>query len=58
MGRATQGVRLINLKENDIIASVACVLVNEDTEEIIDAENVPDDENIPSKNENGKEFED
>ena len=30
MGRATQGVRLINLKENDIIASVACVLVNEE----------------------------
>ena len=58
MGRATQGVRLINLKENDIIASVACVLVNEDTEEIIDAENVPDDENIISKDENGKEFED
>lgn len=58
MGRATQGVRLINLKENDILASVACVLVNEDTEEIIDAENVPDDENIISKDENGKEFED
>jgi hypothetical protein len=34
------------------------VLVNEDTEEIIDAENVPDDENIISKDENGKEFED
>ena len=30
MGRATQGVRLINLKENDIIASVACVEVNEE----------------------------
>ena len=58
MGRATQGVRLINLKENDILASVACVLVNEDTEEIIDAENVPEDENIISKDENGKEFED
>jgi DNA gyrase subunit A len=58
MGRATQGVRLINLKENDIIASVACVLVNEDTEEIIDVENGTDDENISSKNENGKEFED
>ncbi len=32
MGRATQGVRLINLRENDIIASVACVLVNEEDE--------------------------
>jgi len=30
MGRATQGVKLINLRENDIIASVACVLVNEE----------------------------
>lgn len=30
MGRATQGVKLINLRENDIIASVACVLVDED----------------------------
>lgn len=30
MGRATQGVRLINLKENDTIASVACVEVSEE----------------------------
>ena len=53
MGRATQGVRLINLKENDIIASVACVLVNEEEEngeQIISEEN----DNIPK--ENGKEF--
>ena len=53
MGRATQGVRLINLKENDIIASVACVLVNEEEEngeQIISEEN----DNIPE--ENGKEF--
>jgi DNA gyrase subunit A len=55
MGRATQGVRLINLKENDIIASVACVLVNEDEEEM----EKPDiDENAQSSEENGKEFED
>lgn len=32
MGRATQGVRLINLRENDIIASVACVEVDENEE--------------------------
>jgi DNA gyrase subunit A len=52
MGRATQGVRLINLKENDIIASVACVLVSEEEgdEKIISEEN----ENIAE--ENGKEF--
>jgi DNA gyrase subunit A len=30
MGRATQGVRLINLRENDSIASVAYVEVNEE----------------------------
>jgi DNA gyrase subunit A len=53
MGRATQGVRLINLKETDSIASVACVVVNEEEgqEEKIDAE-----ENITDTNENGKEF--
>ena len=30
MGRATQGVRLINLKDNDIYCICACVLVNEE----------------------------
>ena len=58
MGRATQGVRLINLKENDIIASVACVLVNEDDEENIVTETPSEDENNSSPDENGKEFED
>jgi len=33
MGRATQGVRLINLRENDSIASVAYVEVSEDDNE-------------------------
>ena len=55
MGRATQGVRLINLRENDTIASVACVLVNEaDSGEELDISQ----ENTVKKNENGKEFED
>lgn len=36
MGRATQGVRLINLKENDTIASVACVEVNEENDKEFD----------------------
>jgi DNA gyrase subunit A len=58
MGRATQGVRLINLKENDIIASVACVLVNEDDEENIGTEIPSVDEKNISSDENGKEFED
>lgn len=53
MGRATQGVRLINLRENDIIASVACVLVNEDDESIEIAIN---EENNNKAEENGKEF--
>jgi DNA gyrase subunit A len=53
MGRATQGVRLINLKESDIIASVACVLVNEEDAE----EGKPiSEENDNIAEENGKEF--
>jgi DNA gyrase subunit A len=54
MGRATQGVRLINLKENDTIASVANVEVNEEEEE----EKNGSDENNEKTEENGKEFED
>ena len=53
MGRATQGVRLINLKENDIIASVACVLVNE--EEEAEEKGISEENNIIDE-ENGKEF--
>jgi DNA gyrase subunit A len=55
MGRATQGVRLINLKENDSIGSVACVVVNEEEEA---AEKNDAEENIAKADENGKEFED
>ncbi len=55
MGRATQGVRLINLRENDIIASVACVLVNEEEGEVSELkENSEESDNIAE--ENGKEF--
>jgi DNA gyrase subunit A len=53
MGRATQGVRLINLRENDIIASVASVLVNDDEE---GTDTGVSDENIIIDGENGKEF--
>ncbi|HOU30647.1 MAG TPA: DNA gyrase C-terminal beta-propeller domain-containing protein, partial [Bacteroidales bacterium] len=53
MGRATQGVKLINLRENDSIASVACVEINEeDGGEEADY----DDENFSPSNENGKDF--
>ncbi|MFZ0280498.1 MAG: DNA gyrase subunit A [Bacteroidales bacterium] len=58
MGRATQGVRLINLRENDIIASVASVLV----EEVEVVEETPDQgvigQNDENAKENGKEFDD
>jgi DNA gyrase subunit A len=53
MGRATQGVRLINLKENDIIASVACVLVSDEEE---DAAKISSEENNIIAEENDKEF--
>jgi DNA gyrase subunit A len=36
MGRATQGVKLINIKNNDSIASVAVVPVEEEDEEILE----------------------
>ena len=38
MGRVTQGVRLINLRENDSIAAVAKVLKDDD--EIEDVEDI------------------
>jgi DNA gyrase subunit A len=53
-GRATQGVRLINLRENDTIASVACVEVSEEGE---NEKNGEDEKKLPPE-EIGKEFED
>jgi hypothetical protein len=55
MGRATQGVRLINLKENDIIASVAIVFVSE---EETDPEISAEEQNFQDEKEIGKEFDD
>ncbi|MFN8239595.1 MAG: DNA gyrase subunit A [Bacteroidales bacterium] len=55
MGRATQGVRLINLKETDSIASVTTV---ENTGEEEGAENPVQDDNNQATEEIGKEFED
>ncbi len=50
MGRATQGVRLINLeKRNDTIASVCCVESSSETEEIID--NTEDEISVNTNNE-------
>ena len=55
MGRATQGVRLINLRESDIIASVASVLVNEVEE---GSETGDPDQIDQIDKEIGKEFDD
>ena len=46
MGRATQGVKLINLKENDSIAAVAKVVLDEDEVQDIDDIEVVDDDQI------------
>jgi DNA gyrase subunit A len=53
MGRATQGVKLINIKDNDSIAAVAKVMHEEDVVEIIDDNDI---ENT-IENENGTEIE-
>ena len=50
MGRATQGVKLINIKENDAIAAVAKVMHNED--EIVDEDNNVEDNNEKDNNQN------
>ena len=42
MGRATQGVKLINLKNNDSIAAVAKVMQDEEVEEVLDEAVDPD----------------
>ncbi|MDO9275337.1 MAG: DNA gyrase C-terminal beta-propeller domain-containing protein, partial [Lutibacter sp.] len=53
MGRATQGVKLINIKDNDSIAAVAKVMHEEDVVDIIDENDI---ENA-IENENGTEIE-
>ena len=50
MGRATQGVRLINLKDSDSIAAVAKVVHEED--EVTDLEEI---EIVPEASEENKE---
>jgi len=52
-GRATQGVKLINLRENDSIAAVASVVRNQDIvdETIITGEGEGSAEIIPPENE-------
>ena len=50
MGRAAQGVKLINLKDNDIIASVARVINSDDSESGSENINLENNENIDSEN--------
>tara|TARA_B100000768_G_C11279127_1_gene377538 strand:+ start:3 stop:1715 length:1713 start_codon:yes stop_codon:yes gene_type:complete len=53
MGRATQGVKLINLKENDSIAAVAKVVHDDDNVE--DLENIEDDVAVENLDNNKKD---
>jgi DNA gyrase subunit A len=64
MGRATQGVRLINIKDSDAIASVAVVPVEEEEEEIsenaeagvvtdINSSELPENDDAVADDENG-----
>jgi len=62
MGRATQGVRLINIKGNDSIAAVAKVMHEEEEEEVedidaVDVENTTESSEQENENniENGEE---
>ncbi len=57
MGRATQGVRLINLKKNDEIAAVAKVAVEEEVEDENEEmlNDVNHSENLPNNDENMNE---
>jgi DNA gyrase subunit A len=66
MGRATQGVRLISLKEGDAIASVATIEreeeiaaeIEEAVEHLLDAENPMVNQSHPIENEEEDEFND
>ncbi len=53
MGRATQGVKLINIKDNDSIAAVAKVMHEEDVVDIVDENDIENDIEI----DNGTEIE-
>jgi DNA gyrase subunit A len=53
-GRATQGVKLINIKNNDAIASVAVVPVEEEEVENLEGNIENNGENTPNNNENSE----
>jgi DNA gyrase subunit A len=59
MGRATQGVRLINLKGNDEIAAVARVIKSEEEEdELLEGEESVDNEDQSESGAEGENTED
>ncbi|MEG1555333.1 MAG: hypothetical protein RR356_01235, partial [Bacteroidales bacterium] len=51
-GRATQGVKLINLKEEDIIAAVTQVPRDEEEDEYNADDPIPSTENVEESNTN------
>ena len=51
-GRATQGVKLINIREGDSIAAVCTIAKSEDDEETENAENVENTETTTEVTEN------
>ena len=55
MGRATQGVKLINIKGSDSIAAVAKVMHEEEEEEEAEVENGTEIENNESEETNNQE---
>ena len=55
MGRATQGVRLINLKGSDSIAAVTKIAVEEDEEELLEDGATPNAENAAEGTEGSNE---
>jgi DNA gyrase subunit A len=50
MGRATQGVRLINLRGNDAIAAVCSVEKDEEDDAVIDAQGIENVDLTPDNN--------
>ena len=58
MGRATQGVRLINIKENDSIAAVTKVMKEDEVEEVagenVDGDDINDESKTESSDDNNE----
>ncbi|HSQ47996.1 MAG TPA: DNA gyrase C-terminal beta-propeller domain-containing protein, partial [Lutibacter sp.] len=50
MGRATQGVKLINIKDNDSIAAVAKVMHEEDVADVTDENDIAIDNGTEIEN--------